>query len=252
MVKITDSLSSSFNCQGLIMDENIPHFKELLLLELTRKSSDLNHRQKLQQLLIESLNENDLNKAFLINTFLHPNQSLNNLNLLNSCQNLDDNQTTASSGSKENYVNSSEIDKNNLSFTTENFNNNIDINDLFSLNEYNSKNQEVIKIDKNQRPKLRGSPSSPIRHLICSPGLEEKAEKHKIVILYRGTCNGSCNPNKPWTKQSHLHYIINTVNCNDHVSRLVKKQGLQFFNSSVLQNSERWNHLIKLYKMEKA
>ena len=245
MVKVTDSLSGSFEFQGLKMDENIAHFKELLLLELTRKSSDLNHRQLLQQLLIQSLKENDLNKAFLINTFLNPNQGLNNVNFLNNDSNLNENQEAISSGSKENSINSSVIDKNYLNFTTETDK----MNDLAILNQTNT---EAIKIDKSQRPKLRGSPLSPIRHLVCSPGLEEKAEKHKIVILYRGTCNGSCNPNKLWTKQSHVHYIINTLNCNDHVSRLVKKQGLQFFNSYVLQNPERWNHLIKLYKMEKA
>ncbi|RNA44880.1 hypothetical protein BpHYR1_034831 [Brachionus plicatilis] len=226
----TNSLSESFDCQGLIMDENVPHFKELIMLELSRKSSDLSHRQQLQHLLIESLNENDINKAFLINTFLNPNQSLR-----------------TSSELRENGIDSAHIYKNNLNDQTDNLESNIEMNDLEILEQSSKINQdsEAIKIDKSLRPKLRGSPLSPIRHLICSPGLEEKTEKHKIVLLYRGSCNGSCNPNKPWSKQSHFHYIVNTVNCNDHISRLVKKQGLQFFNSSVLQNPERWNHLIK-------
>lgn len=51
---------------------------------------------------------------------------------------------------------------------------------------------------------------------------------------------------------TNIHYIINTVNCNDHVSRLVKKQGIQFYNSFVLQNQERIKQLIQMYKMEKV
>lgn len=244
MVKITDSLPQSFEYQGLIMDENLPHYKELLVLELTRKSCDLNHRQKLQHLLIESLNQNDLNKAFLINTFLYPNLGLSSFNLLNSSQKQTENQETSSE------LRETEVDLKNR----KNPNSSSEMELCESeISEENKTHQDQanIQIDKNLRPKLRGSPLSPIRHLICSPGLEEKADKHKIVVLYRGSCNGSCNPNKMWSKQSHLHYIINTVNCNDHVSRLVKKQGLQFFNSSVLQNPAKWNHLIKLYKMEK-
>ena len=96
------------------------------------------------------------------------------------------------------------------------------------------------------------NPLSPIRHLICSPGLESKAQNCKIIILYRGRCNGVCYQNKPWSKEMHIHYIINTVNCNDHVSRLVKKQGIQFYNSFVLQNQERIKQLIQMYKMEKV
>jgi hypothetical protein len=112
--------------------------------------------------------------------------------------------------------------------------------------------EDGIFIDRKIRPKLRAGPLSPIRHLICSPGLEATAHKYKIIILYRGVCNGYCYQNKPWSKQVHLHYIVNTVNCNDHISRLVKKQGIQFYNSFVLQNPERWNQLIHLYRMERV
>lgn len=104
---------------------------------------------------------------------------------------------------------------------------------------------------RKKRAKFLG-PLSPIRHLICSPGLEKNAHMFNIIILYRGTCNGQCYENKPWSKQVHLHYIVNTVNCNDHISRLVKKLGIEFYNSFVLQNPERRNQLIQLYQMERV
>jgi hypothetical protein len=99
--------------------------------------------------------------------------------------------------------------------------------------------------------RIRPNPLSPIRHLICSPGLEETAHRYKIDVMFRGVCNQDCYQNKPWSDKLHLHYIVNTVNCNDHVSRLVKKVGCEFYNSFVLQTPERINQLIHLYKMQR-
>jgi hypothetical protein len=116
----------------------------------------------------------------------------------------------------------------------------------------NGSSTTVFTLTNDPRSRIRYTPLSPIRHLICSPGLEATAHRYRISILYRGVCNGMCYQNKPWSNQVHLHYIVNTVNCNDHISRLVKKQGIQFYNSFVLQNPERLNQLIQLYKMERV
>jgi hypothetical protein len=248
MVKMFDSIQKSFDTHNLILNDTTPHMKELILLDLTRKSSDLSHRQQLQQLLVNALNDNDLNKAFLINSFLNPNQTNPNNANSNQSENFLDllSQAARKDACQETDY---DMDQNQEAMITQNEATN-SVNNAKESTE--ARTDETIVLDKGLKPRLRGGPLSPIRHLICSPGLEEKAHKYKIVILYRGTCNGYCYANKPWTKQSHMHYIVNTVNCNDHVSRLVKKQGIQFYNSFVLQTPDRWNQLIQLYKMEKV
>ncbi|CAF0947414.1 unnamed protein product [Brachionus calyciflorus] len=260
MVKMFQTIQNSMDTHNSFLTENLSHLKELILLELTRKSSDLSHRQQLQTLLINALNENELNKAFLINSFLNPcpskqlpntsdsNQIENFLDLINQVnnQNQKDNDVDMNltpSISTEQVISTQDTNQN-------------ENNQSLEIKETSSEKpseilDENINLNKKIKPKLRSGPLSPIRHLICSPGLEDKAHKYKIIILYRGVCNGYCYVNKPWSKQDHLHYIVDTVNCNDHISRLVKKQGIQFYNSFVLQSPDRWNQLIQSYKMEK-
>lgn len=251
MVKMCDSINKTIDTNNIILNENMPHIKELVLLDLTRKSSDLSHRQQLQQLLVNALNENDLNKAFLINSFLNPNQNQASLNSINQGQMenfLDLLNQVNQTKEKEDNQETEMIPINELPDTEMRENIIADV----STKETSDKSEDKLLMEKQIKPKLRSGPLSPIRHLICSPGLEEKAHKYKIIILYRGACNGYCYANKPWSKQAHLHYIVNTANCNDHISRLVKKQGIQFYNSFVLQSPDRWNQLIQLYKMEKV
>ena len=96
-------------------------------------------------------------------------------------------------------------------------------------------------------------PKSPIRHLICSPGLELKDYKANIILMYKGSCgnNGSCDERKVWAHKNHVHYIVNTINCKDHISRLVTKIGFEFFSSFVLQTKERQMQVISTYNMQK-
>ena len=96
-------------------------------------------------------------------------------------------------------------------------------------------------------------PKSPIRHLICSPGLELKDYKANIILIYKGSCgnNGSCDERKVWAHKNHVHYIVNTINCKDHISRLVTKIGFEFFSSFVLQTKERQMQVISTYNMQK-
>jgi hypothetical protein len=95
-------------------------------------------------------------------------------------------------------------------------------------------------------------PKSPIRHLICSPGLELKEYKANIVLMYKGSCGNNCAERKEWTQKNHMHYIVNTVNCRDHISRLVAKLGFEFFSSFVLQTSERQMQVVAMYNMQKV
>ena len=95
-------------------------------------------------------------------------------------------------------------------------------------------------------------PKSPIRHLICSPGLEFKDNKRNIIVLYKGSCSTYCNDKNNLKQKVHVHYIVNTVNCNDHISRIVKKLGLEFFNSFVLQSQDSQAQVISTYNMEKV
>lgn len=276
ILKMFDSVQASFDLQNEFLAEHVPKLREGVLIDLARKSSDLTYRQQLQQMLIDSLNSNDLAKASLINSFLNPTVTNNSNspqlgNLLDLFSQITPQTIKASNTRPITHTpmdtTSTEPEPECPPLTnTETLNQNQTLNNLTPENESQSEtgnnstldeNQnesadETIVIDHRIRPRLRAGPMSPIRHLICSPGLEATAHKYKIIVLYRGVCNGYCNPNKPWSKEVHLHYIVNTVNCNDHISRLVKKQGIQFYNSFVLQSSDRWNQLIQLYKMEKV
>jgi hypothetical protein len=120
-----------------------------------------------------------------------------------------------------------------------------------SSNSYNSASLSANGFKRLSKQILMNT-KAPIRHLICSPGLELKAHRANLIVLYKGHCNGNCYQNKPWSNEEHLHYIVNTINCNDHVSRLVRKQGFKFYNSFLVENKDRQTYLIGLYKMEKV
>lgn len=120
-----------------------------------------------------------------------------------------------------------------------------------SSNSYNSAGLNANGFKRLSKQILMNT-KAPIRHLICSPGLELKAHRANLIVLYKGHCNGNCYQNKPWSNEEHLHYIVNTINCNDHVSRLVRKQGFKFYNSFLVENKDRQTYLIGLYKMEKV
>ena len=125
--------------------------------------------------------------------------------------------------------------------------NRLSINSLNALN----RSGRIKNMGEHGKPIIIG-PQSPIRHLICSPGLELKEYKCNIIVLFMGSCGQNCNEKKDWTSKVHMHYIVNTVNCNDHISRLVKKLGFEFYNSFVLQTKERQLQLISTYNMHKV
>lgn len=280
IIKMLDTVQTYLDLNNEKLVEHLSKQREHETLDLTKKSNDLNHRQKLQSLLVESIDNNDFRKANFIHTCLHANET----NATNFLNNNDTTTTTATTTCDyetqiENDYNNNSIDYNfepteafesstasSLSLSN---NNGYKMEDNYEENSLNNNSNnniggggttsfssEYINLNDSIRDAFtkakKSNPLSPIRHLICSPGLELKAQNCKIIILYRGKCNGICYQNKPWSKEMHIHYIINTVNCNDHVSRLVKKQGIQFYNSFVLQNQERIKQLIQMYKMEKV
>jgi len=283
IIKMLDTVQTYLDLNNEKLVEHLSKQREHESLELTKKSNDLNHRQKLQSLLIESINDNDLRKANFINTCLHVvcdatnkisnkepastpydimpivNDDYNNN--INNDYNFEQTETfetsTASSSLSSSNNNNNNNNNNDGYLIDDNYDENLFNNVGTSCaTATNSTNSEYINLNDSIRDAFtkakKSNPLSPIRHLICSPGLELKALNSKIIILYRGKCNGVCYQNKPWSKEMHIHYIINTVNCNDHVSRLVKKQGILFYNSFVLQNQERIKQLIQMYKMEKV
>ena len=315
ILKMIDTIQSHLELNNEKLIVQTAKNREHQLIELAKKSSDLNHRQQLQTLLIESLGLNDFRKASYVFSFLSENHHSPDLaaiqtsildnynnntaaaatNNYNTTDEMDDNETFTMNGFESSPVKSESYNHNHNHNNTNNNNNtsnsliidydddpdtsqqqpqlntfsnsstssssrssNLNINRPFthssgstSAAEYNNINLNDSIRDAFTKAK-KTNPLSPIRHLICSPGLEAKAQNCKIIILFKGRCNGICYQNKPWSKEMHIHYIINTVNCNDHVSRLVKKQGIQFYNSFVLQNQERIKQLIQMYKMEKV
>jgi hypothetical protein len=341
LLKCVDSFQAYIDAQNMYLNDYYNKCRESLIIQLGKSSSDLKHRHDLQALQLIALNNNDLNKASLINSILNQTTHIPVLNNnIPPVSTLSLNSTATSHAHAQNYNNNNNNNNNNQlesinntsrfpnppsltrtnctsvfnDFILDNFaastmlkndrqskgtapllnarnvslhetiheddsidghlfdpvvaNNgdfNSDSNDMDSIPSADvNMNGAVAKSsnghtsvftldnDVGGKMKIRYAPLSPIRHLICSPGLETTAYRYRISILYRGACNGQCYQNKPWSNQVHLHYIVNTVNCNDHISRLVKKQGIQFYNSFVLQNPERLNQLIQLYKMEKV
>jgi hypothetical protein len=278
IIKMLDTVQTYLDLNNEKLVEHLSKQREHETLDLTKKSNDLNHRQKLQSLLVESIDNNDFRKANFIHTCLHANET-NATNFLNNNDTTTATTTCDYETQIENDYNNNSIDYNfepteafesstasSLSLSN---NNGYKMEDNYEENSLNNNSNnniggggttsfssEYINLNDSIRDAFtkakKSNPLSPIRHLICSPGLELKAQNCKIIILYRGKCNGICYQNKPWSKEMHIHYIINTVNCNDHVSRLVKKQGIQFYNSFVLQNQERIKQLIQMYKMEKV
>lgn len=288
IIKIIDTIQIYLDLINEKLVEQIGKHREHELIGLTKKSSDLIHRQKLQALLIESIKSNDWHKASFVNSFL------GNQLVTHSFSDCNFNQTEETSNTNEDLIT---ISRNinseaNVEFNMNQYNSSLVKDELYFNNLMNNQSRnEKIDLDEEHHISIsshlpfgdnsltckptnvqlnltesfrrldrldafakakKTNPLSPIRHLICSPGLEARAQNCKIIILYRGKCNGVCYQNKPWSKEIHIHYIINTVNCNDHVSRLVKKQGIQFYNSFVLQNQDRIKQLIQMYKMEKV
>ena len=116
----------------------------------------------------------------------------------------------------------------------------------------------------------------PIRHIICSDGLENLQTKFKMIVLFKGKCNGKCYQNKPWCHLEvrfviilrqyiyiymfiyyfyffqHSHYIVNAVACTDHISRLIRRMGLIFYNSFLIDSVDRQNQVKIWYNMQKV
>jgi hypothetical protein len=74
--KMVDSVQTYIDLKNEQFVEWSTRQKESELIDLAQKSSDLTYRQKLQELLIQSLNSNDFQKANLINSILTNNNQL--------------------------------------------------------------------------------------------------------------------------------------------------------------------------------
>ena len=75
ILKMLETLQANLDLTNERLIDQIGRQREHEHLELSRKSADLNHRQKLQSMLLDAINECDFQKANYINEFL---------NLLNS------------------------------------------------------------------------------------------------------------------------------------------------------------------------
>ena len=284
ILKMLETVQTYLDLNNEKLIEQIGKQREHEMVDLAKKNSDLAHRQRLQELLIEAVSSGDFKKASFVYTYLgepgsNMNFGLNGQDFNNETLSTSYGQTmemTTNEDDSEYLIEYDDQLKEDSVFNEgvngfdrrqirqDNYASNVSSNE-YPEEEYETppenslkdekyttgSSNEALNIDALAKSK-KSQPLSPIRHLICSPGLEAKAYKTRIIILYRGKCNGVCYQNKPWSKENHIHYIINTINCNDHVSRLVKKQGIQFYNSFVLQNQERVRQLIQMYKMEKV
>jgi hypothetical protein len=234
ILKMIDSIQNFLDLNNEKLIEQIGKNREHQLIDLAKKSSDLNHRQKLQSLLIESIGLNDFRKASFIFSYLNENNSstqfaaineLNsqtisdeNTNNFNNREVMDENETfmndLESSPNKNESYNKNNNHTDNASngliidyeddlleihshlhhqstHLQNNYNNsnsssnssrcsNFNNNKLFtnahnssssiSAVEYNSINLNDSIRDAFSKAK-KSNPLSPIRHLICSPGL---------------------------------------------------------------------------------
>ena len=255
LLKMFDSVQTYFDTQNQYLSDYYAKCRENHIIQLGKNSSELKHRTELQNILLSALNENDLNKAALINSILNQSSfipisnnsnsnsptlpatasSFNNFildNFATSRNFLGETRATTSHNHHHNHnhqsnhdtsqvdsdetINESNLDENgfeNLNNERHNVNGinsgcsselaDMDMSVKFSLKENANESNSIFSLN-DSRTKIRYTPLSPVRHLICSPGLEATAHRYKIIILYRGICNGHCYQNKPWSNQVNV------------------------------------------------
>ena len=239
ILKMIETVQANFDLTNEKLIDQIGRQREHEHLELSKKLADLNHRQKLQSMLLEAINECDFQKANYINEFLNPLNTPNSINT-QSCSQAknvplfaDMNSSLAARNNNHNNIENADADLCQMPDNGFVIKNEANSNESFAQTsgndsascsiEYgeldedkNAHDSEMLTNNINESLKeafakvRRPNPLSPIRHLICSPGLEAKLHNSRISILFRGDCNGICYQNKPWSKEQHIHYIINS------------------------------------------